>query len=360
MSLNFQVDSKYIPPFHPFEQNMSLTILILGANGFIGSHLIERILKDQPSWKIIGMDIRQNHLEAYLNHPQFTFSLGDITQSEQWIEDAIKNADVALPLAAIATPATYVQDPLKIFSLDFEANLRVIRRCAHYKRRVIFPSTSEVYGMCTDNAFDEETSNLVMGPVQKERWIYACSKQLLDRVIFALGKHEALPFTLFRPFNWVGPRQDDVFEAKDGSSRVLSQFISNVIHKKPIQLVNGGTQKRCFTYIDDGIDGMMRIIENKNNVADGKIFNLGSPVNNHSIHELATMVVEGMKQYPKYAEAAQQTQIIDTTPDDYYGKGYQDVSTRIPSIENAKHQLGWAPTTDMQSIIKKTLDYYFE
>src|SRR6185312_3328072 len=160
-------------------------------------------------------------------------------------------------------------------------------QCLQYQKRIVFPSTSEVYGMCPDPEFKEEESNLVLGPIHKERWIYSCSKQLLDRIIYAYGAHHGLKYTLFRPFNWIGPRQDNIFNAQAGSSRVLPQFISNIIHGKDIQLGDGGSQRRCFTYISDGIDALIKIRENSNNCAENRIFNLGNPHNNFSIRELA-------------------------------------------------------------------------
>ncbi|MCP6588143.1 NAD-dependent epimerase/dehydratase family protein, partial [Klebsiella pneumoniae] len=96
-----------------------------------------------------------------------------------------------------------------------------IRDCVKYDKRIIFPSTSEVYGMCTDKNFDEDTSNLVVGPINKQRWIYSVSKQLLDRVIWAYGDKSGLRFTLFRPFNWMGPRLDNLNAARIGSSRAI-------------------------------------------------------------------------------------------------------------------------------------------
>ena len=174
--------------------------------------------------------------------------------NHEWIEYHVKKCDAVVPLVAIANPAQYVKDPLKVFELDFESNLGVVRQCAKYKKRIIFPSTSEVYGMSPDRELDEATSNLVYGPIDKQRWIYACSKQLLDRVIFAYGVRDGIDYTLFRPFNWIGPKLDNVCEAKEGSSRLFTQFIANVIFRKPIQLVDGGKQSRSFTFIDDGVD----------------------------------------------------------------------------------------------------------
>lgn len=338
---------------------MSLKILILGVNGFIGNGLVRAILKE-TDWEVYGMDMASHKLEKSLGHPRFHFIEGDIGINKEWIEYHIKKCDVVFPLVAIANPATYVKDPLRVFELDFEANLTIVRQCLQYNSRVIFPSTSEVYGMCDEEAFDEETSKLVLGPIQKERWIYSCSKQLLDRVIYAYGKHKNLAFTLFRPFNWIGPKQDNVFDAKEGSSRVVSQFISHIIHGKDIQLVDGGLQRRSFTFLDDGIDCLLKIIANKDGCADGRIFNIGNPANDASIKELADLILELAKEYPRYAEQAAKIKIVTVNSKEYYGSGYQDVSARVPAIDNAKQYLGWQPSTDLRTALKKTLDYYFE
>lgn len=336
---------------------MSLKILILGVNGFIGSALTRAILQ-HTNCEVFGMDMSFDKLSSSLGHKRLHFIEGDITISKEWIEYHVKKCDIALPLVAIATPATYVQDPLRVFELDFEANLKIIRQCLQYKTRVLFPSTSEVYGMCDEPEFNEETSKLILGPIQKERWIYSCSKQLMDRVIYAYGKHQGLQFTLFRPFNWIGPNQDRVFDPKEGSSRVVSQFISNLIHGQSLQLVDGGLQRRSFTYIDDGIEALMKMIENKDGCAEGRIFNIGNPKNDLSIRELAETLLEMARSYPKFAKIAEKCQIITVNGSEYYGKGYQDISARVPSIENAKQYLNWVPKTDVKTAIRKTLDFY--
>jgi len=331
--------------------------LILGVNGFIGSSLTEQILA-QKEWEVYGMDMASDKLGPCLGRDRFHFVEGDITINREWIEYHVRKCDAVLPLVAIATPATYVQDPLRVFELDFEANLDIVRKCVRYKKRVIFPSTSEVYGMSADKEFDEETSNLVLGPINKMRWIYSCSKQLLDRVISAYGQQQGLRYTLFRPFNWIGPKLDNIMEPKEGSSRVLTQFIGNIMRGKEIQLVDGGSQRRSFTYIDDGIDALLRIIENRDGCADGRIFNIGNPLNDVSVKELAETLLALIKSYPKYASLAEQTKLITVSSGDYYGKGYQDVLTRVPSIRNAEQYLGWKPTTDLKTALRKTLDYH--
>ena len=260
-----------------------------------------------------------------------------------------------LPLVAIATPIEYTRNPLRVFNLDFEENLRVVRYCAKYKKRILFPSTSEVYGMCPDEELNEETSNLVYGPIERQRWIYANSKQLLDRVIYAYGVRDGLDYTLFRPFNWIGPQLDDVFAAKEGSSRLFTQFISNVIFKKPLQLVDGGKQSRSFTFIDDGIDALLRIIENKDGCASRQIFNIGNPKNDVSVADLAKLIVAAFKQYPDYAEHAKAAKVVKVSSGQYFGKYYQDIQKRVPSIANAKKRLGWTPKVDLKTAITRTL-----
>lgn len=143
---------------------------------------------------------------------------------------------------AIATPIEYTRNPLRVFELDFEENLKIVRYCVKYNKRIIFPSTSEVYGMCDDKEFDEDNSRLIVGPINKQRWIYSVSKQLLDRVIWAYGAKEGLKFTLFRPFNWMGPRLDNLNSARIGSSRAITQLILNLVEGSPIKLVDGGEQ----------------------------------------------------------------------------------------------------------------------
>jgi nucleoside-diphosphate-sugar epimerase len=336
---------------------MPLKVLILGANGFIGSSLTRTILK-QKDWEVYGMDIGSNKLEDSLGHPRFKFVEGDITINREYIEYHVKKCDVVIPLVAIANPIQYVKDPLRVFELDFEANLAVVRQCAKYKKRVLFPSTSEVYGMCPDSELDEATSALVYGPIERQRWIYACSKQLLDRVIYAYGVRDNLDYTLFRPFNWIGPKLDDVFEPKEGSSRLFTQFISNVIFEKPLQLVDGGKQSRSFTFIDDGVDALLRIIENKNGCASRQIFNLGNPKNDVSVAQLAKLIIASFKGYPEYRRHAEKAKTVVVSSGKYFGKYYQDIQKRVPSIAHAKKQLGWTPKVDLKSAIKLTLDYH--
>jgi nucleoside-diphosphate-sugar epimerase len=334
-----------------------MKVLILGVNGFIGNALTERIL-GTTDWSVSGLDIGSDKIAPFLGHPRFTYLEGDIAINKEWIEYQVKKCDVVLPLVAIATPAAYVKNPIGVFELDFEENLRIVKQAVRYGKRVVFPSTSEVYGMCPDPEFDEERSNLVYGPIHKQRWIYSCSKQLLDRVIWAYGETSGLQFTLFRPFNWMGPHLDDIDSPKEGSSRVLTQFLHNILYGEPIKLVDGGTQRRSFTYISDGIDCLMKILENAGGVADGGIFNIGNPENDLSVAELAERLIAAVAAHPGFGEKARETPIVNVSSMDYYGEGYQDILTRVPSIRRAREILGWEPKVNLDEALRLTVDFY--
>ena len=337
-----------------------MKILILGVNGFIGNSLAAKILQGKD-WEIYGMDIRDDKLDACLGNERFHFVEGDISINREWIEYHVKKCDVIMPLVAIATPATYVREPLRVFELDFEENLKIVRLCMKYSKRLLFPSTSEVYGMCTDKEFKEDESPLILGPIRKQRWIYSASKQLLDRVIWAYGFQRGLKFTLFRPFNWIGPKLDELTSdpEKEGSSRVVTQFISSLLLSEPIRLVDGGSQRRCFTYVDDGLECLVRIIENKDDKCNGEIFNIGNPKNEATIKELANKLKELFMNHPSTQHYKKYSEIIEVYSKEFYGEGYQDIDFRVPSIKKAR-ELGWEPKVDLDTALKKTLEYYLE
>lgn len=331
-------------------------VLILGVNGFIGNHLSERLLRD-GRYEVHGMDIGSDAIERLKADPHFHFVEGDIGIHSEWLEYHVKKCDVVLPLVAIATPIEYTRNPLRVFELDFEENLRIVRYCVKYGKRVVFPSTSEVYGMCQDPDFDEDRSNLVVGPINKQRWIYSVSKQLLDRVIWAYGQ-QGLRFTLFRPFNWMGPRLDRLDSARIGSSRAITQLILHLVEGTPIRLVDGGAQKRCFTDVDDGIEALARIIDNRDGRCDGQIVNIGNPDNEASIRQLGEELLRQFEAHPLRAQFPPFAGFREVESRSFYGDGYQDVAHRKPSIDNARRLLDWQPTIELRETIGKTLDFF--
>lgn len=335
------------------------SVLILGVNGFIGNALSERLL-NSGKYSVHGMDLHADKIDRLINKPDFFFNEGDISIHREWIEYHVRKCDVVLPLVAIATPIEYTRNPLRVFNLDFEENLRVVRYCVKYGKRIVFPSTSEVYGMCDDEDFDEDNSNLILGPIRMQRWIYSCSKQLLDRVIWAYGAKEGLAFSLFRPFNWIGPRLDSLSSARIGSSRAITQLILNLVEGTPIRLIDGGAQKRCFTDVKDGIEGLFQIIEHIDGNSRGEIFNIGNPHNEASIRELAELLVDKFDQHPLRDKFPAFAGIQEVESGQYYGKGYQDVVHRRPSIRKAQRLLNWNPVIELEQSVSETLDFFLK
>lgn len=335
------------------------SVLILGVDGFIGNALSERLL-ESGKYEVHGMDLHSNSIVHLLDRQGFHFDEGDISIHREWIEYHIRKCDVVVPLVAIATPVEYTRNPLGVFELDFEENLRIVRYCVKYGKRIVFPSTSEVYGMCDEEEFDEDNSKLVLGPIRMQRWIYSCSKQLLDRVIWAYGQQEGLRFTLFRPFNWIGPRLDSLTSARIGSSRAITQLILNLVEGTPIQLIDGGNQKRCFTDVSDGIECLYRIIEDRNGVCDRRIINIGNPNNEASIRELAEMLVGKFQEHHLRSKFPPFAGFHEKESSAYYGVGYQDVQHRRPSIRNAQRLLDWTPVVGLEESVERTLNFFLE
>lgn len=334
-----------------------LRLFVTGINGFIGTHLLEAVLKT-TDWEIGGFDLASTNLEPFEGNSRFSFRRGDIFKDDAAIEAEVIKSDVIVPLAGIAKPAFYVKKPVWTFELDFEQNLKMVRLCVKHKKRIIFPSTSEVYGMSAGEELKEDESPLTTGPVVKMRWIYSCAKQMMDRMIFAYGQEAELQFTIFRPFDWIGPRLDTLHDAEERHARSVTQMIYDMVHRRKISLVNGGEQRRSFTWIGDGIEGLMAILRNERGRADNEIFNIGNPNNNYSIKETAELLVEEAKNFPQFREAAEATQLEIIPASVYYGKSYDDMNNRKPSVKKMESRFGWKPKTDMRELLRRTLAWY--
>ncbi len=213
--------------------------------------------------------------------------------------------------------------------------------------------------MCEDEAFDPESSNMVYGPINKPRWIYAAAKQLMDRVIHAYGMQEGLRLHAVPPLQLDRRRASTASHTpKEGSSCVITQFLGHIVRGEPIRLVDGGSQQRAFTYVDDGIAALVKIIANEGGVADQKIYNIGNPANNYSIRALAEMMLALARTLPEYAEAAAAVRLTDVSSAEYYGRGYQDVAHRVPDINATMKDLDWKPQVGMQEALASLFAYY--
>ena len=331
-----------------------MRVFILGADGFIGSHLTEKILKT-TDWSVTAFDLNDENLKPFESSKTLLVRKGDIFKEDAWIEDQVAASDVVLPFAGIAKPAYYLSHPLWTFELDFEQNLKVVRFCVKHGKRVIFPSTSEVYGLTSDEALREDESPLTLGTINKMRWIYSCGKQMMDRILTAYGQEEGLRYTIFRPFNWVGPRLDTWKDARERTARSFTQIMHDVLKKGEVTLVGSGEQRRSFTWIEDGTDALMALLRNEKGRADGQIFNVGNPDNNASIKELAEIIVDVMTEMPEYAPYAKKVRFLSVPAEEYYRNGYDDVDNRVPSIAKMEKLMNWTPKVGLRETVKRTL-----
>ena len=363
-------------------------ILLLGAGGFVGSHLAVELLK-RESFHITALDITHDKLDEGLRRAaQFELKETDspidqeeisrIVENIDYVDldimDAnrqgdlkalIANNDIIVNLVAICNPALYVSDPIFTFDVGFRGNLQVFDYCAEFDRRLIQFSTSEVYGKSPsvyvpDKAFpfNEETSNLIMGPINRHRWIYACGKQLLERIIHAYGIKKNFHYSVIRPFNYIGEMIDYLPSQKSGSPRVFSHFMDALLNSSPLKLVNGGHQKRCYTYIKDATDAHVRIIEGEDK-CDQQIFNVGTNDNETSIHDLAYKMREIYDQEFR-TEGQALSDIIDISGAEFYGEGYDDIDRRL--LDNSKliNLTGWKPEYDLDRMLRRIMAYYVE
>ena len=336
-----------------------MRILLLGANGFIGSHLTEKIL-DASDDEVVAFDIKGDNLECFSGRERFSFRRGDIFEDDAWLEEQVTACDVVLPFAGVAKPAYYLSHPLWTFELDFEQNLKIVRLCVKHGKRVVFPSTSEVYGLSSDNLLLEDESPLIVGPIGKMRWIYSCGKQMLDRVIAAYGQERGLRYTIFRPFNWVGPRLDTLEDARARRARSITQIVHDILYRGEVTLVGGGEQRRSFTWIGDGTDALAAILRNEGGRADGQIFNIGNPSNNVSIRELAETILGTMREMPRFAGRTDGVRVVSVPAESYYRNGYDDMRNRVPCVDKIRDLLGWTPRASLKESVRRTLEGFEE
>lgn len=347
-----------------------MKILALGAGGFIGSHLTVRLLNE--GHKVTAVDLEMDKVTEVLDHPNLTFMQQDIRGTDWNLDKIVQDADLVIDLIAYANPGLYLRIPLEVFHLNFTENLKIAEACVRHKKRLIQFSTCEVYGRSAASlkhagladpedpihaTFSEDESEYILGPVVKHRWIYACAKQLLERVLHAYGIEQGFNYTIIRPFNFIGPKIDFLLHEKEGIPRVFSFFMDALLNGTQMKLVNGGVNRRCYTYIDDAVDCTNLIVKNAGGRCDRQIFNIGTPGNEISIRQMAETMREIYSE--KFRDpAVKLPEIVSVTGEEFYGEGYDDSDRRIPDIAKARTLLGWEPQWKTRDILETTMRYY--
>lgn len=312
------------------------SVMVTGAAGMIGSHLIDRLLSQGV--EIHGLDVvpldKANNLREARKHPNFHYTQGDI-RDKAVIEAFFRpDASVLYHLASIVGVRLYMEDPLSLIDIAIIGTRNFIGLCEKHGVRILFTSTSEVYGRNPAVPW-KESDDRVLGATNVDRWSYSTSKALIEHMLFGVHRKSGMPMSIVRFFNVYGPRQNPIY--------VVSQSVYRALRGEAPDLYDGGQQTRCFTYVDDVIDGVIKAATSPD--AIGEVFNLGNPAE-VSIGEVVRLCIE-------HSGADLQPILVETTKK--YGAVYEDIERRVPDVQKASDRLDWRATTDVSAGIAKTI-----
>ncbi len=346
-------------------------VAIVGCGGFVGAHLTRELLR--LGIEVDGWDLYSHRIDDLFTNPLLTFHLQDYASAAE-CQRIATSASVVIHLAAICTPGLYnTEDERVIHSNAFHPAL-LADACAANQTHLVYFSTSEVYGKTLtghlqdlgethslpENAdiLQEDHSPLLLGPVQARRWSYAAAKQLSERYIVALGEGRGLPYSIIRPFNFLGP-QMDFLPGIDGEGlpRVMACFMDALLHQRPMQLVDGGMRKRAFTWIGDAIYAIVLLLQQLSS-CNKMIFNIGNPSNECTIFELAQNMSQIYQELGGSLAHGDPWQSVSAL--EFYGVGYQDSDRRLPDIRKAQQILQWMPQVGLQDTLRQTMRWYMD
>jgi len=315
-----------------------MNYFITGGAGFIGSHLAEKLLSNGETVSIIddlstGSIDNIEHLKSNVN---FEYKIDSI-MNEHLLAELIDKADVVFHLAAAVGVKLIVESPVRTIETNIQGTELVLKMASKKKKKIIIASTSEVYGKGTCMPF-KETGDLVFGSTTKGRWSYACSKAIDEFLGLAYYKEKKVPVIIVRLFNTVGPRQTGMY------GMVVPTFVKQALLNHPITVYGDGQQTRCFTYVGDVVDALVKI--SRNPKAVGEIFNIGS-TEEISIKELAELVKSMTKS---------NSEIVYIPYDKAYEEGFEDMQKRIPDLSKIREFIGYKPTTNLKEILEKVID----
>jgi UDP-glucose 4-epimerase len=311
-------------------------ILVTGGAGFIGAHLVERLLKDGKSVVVID-DLStgsRDNLRAVAQHRNFRFIQTKISAYAE-LPELAADAEFILHLAATVGVELVVKSALHVLEASFNEMQILLRAAAKNSTPLLLTSTSEVYGKSAKPAFGED-DDLLIGPPGQSRWSYASAKLTDEFLALAYAREKNLPVTIARLFNTVGPRQTGRY------GMVLPRFIAAAKAGEPLKVFGDGAQSRCFCLVHDVVEALVRL--QKCGAARGEIFNIGG-TEEISILELAKLVVTTLGSKSK----------IELIPyDQAYAPGFDDMRRRKPLVEKLERCVDFKPQTTLREIIRLT------
>lgn len=310
-----------------------MKILITGGAGFVGSHLADKLHNEGHDITVID-DLSTGRYQnvAHLEGKERFRLIIDTVLHESLMEELIRESDRVYHMASAVGVKLIMEHPVKTIETIFRGTDVVLGCCARFRKRVLIPSTSEVYGKSTQVPFSED-NDILKGSTSKHRWAYACAKELDEFLALAHWKETRLPVVVVRLFNTVGPRQTGQY------GMVVPNFVKSAVRNEPVTVHGDGGQSRCFGHVLDVVEGLTKVIESPE--CFGQVINIGN-AEEITIKQLAekAIALTGSKseiRYIPYEEA--------------YGEGFEDMRRRVPSLEKAKRLVGYEPTRTLDEII---------
>jgi nucleoside-diphosphate-sugar epimerase len=315
----------------------AMKVLITGGGGFLGSHLTDAFLDRGDEVFILetGLTLKVKHR---IGDPRLHF-VRDSVFNEAILEGLIARADLVYHLAAVVGVEHYVGDPYQVLNVNVNGTQNVLKLAFKHGKRVVFSSTSEVYGRNPKIPWSEDDDR-VLGSTRIDRWCYSTSKAIGEHFCFAYAKM-GLKTTIVRYFNVYGPRLDAI-----DVGRVITIFLGQALRGEPVTVIGDGSQTRCFTYVTDAIEATVQA--GLRDEAVGEIFNIGND-REYTIRALAERLI---------AIAGSRSTIRYVPQQDVYGPSYEDIPRRIPNVEKMQKVLGVTAKTSLDDGLSRTIDYF--
>lgn len=316
-----------------------MRVLITGGAGFIGSHLADAYLKRGDEVFVID-DLSTGsiqNIQHLKNNPRFHYTI-DAIQNQPLTAELIDECDAVVHLAAAVGVKLIVESPVRTIETNVHGTEVVLSLANKKKKKVLVASTSEVYGLSAEVPFSED-GNLVMGATTKGRWSYACSKAIDEFLALAYWRERKLPTVIVRLFNTVGPRQTGQY------GMVIPTFVKQALSGRPITVFGDGKQSRCFGYVGDVVEALIRLLDHEQAV--GEVFNIGSN-EEITILELAQRVKELTRS---------DSEIVFVPYDEAYEEGFEDMPRRIPNISKVRALVDFHPRMPLDGILQSVIDY---
>lgn len=317
-----------------------MRVFITGGAGFIGSHLADAHLERGD--EVFALDDLStgsiDNIQHLRKHPRFHYTVESV-RHHQVVAEMVDQCDIVYHLAAAVGVKLIVESPVTTIETNVHGTEVVLAQARKKKKKVLVASTSEVYGLSKRVPFRED-DNLVMGATTKGRWSYACSKALDEFLALAYWREKKLPTVVVRLFNTVGPRQTGRY------GMVIPTFVRQALAGEPITVYGDGSQSRCFTYVGDVVDALIKLMDHPGAV--GQVFNIGSS-EEVTIAELAEMVK---------VLADSSSEIVLVPYEMAYEPGFEDMPRRVPDTSKIANLIGFRPRMKLPEIIRSVIAYY--